>query len=392
MNRKIVLTGGGSGGHITPILAIAKEIKNTHPDTTVVYIGQTGDSLADIPAKNPSIDEVYTVRAGKFRRYHGEGFMQLLDLSTMFMNFRDFFYVIIGLFQSFRIIGKLKPDVIFSRGGFVSVPVCLGGALRRVPYITHDSDPIPSLANRIIARWASLHAVALPAEIYPYSQTKTISTGIPINDKFVSVNESLNNKYRTEIGVPKSAKILFIIGGGLGSVRVNTAVAESLPHLLQHFNDLSVVHVVGRANLTDMQHYYSKNLPAEAKSRVKVLGFIDDVYRYSGAADVVVTRAGATNLAEFAAQGKACIVVPSPFLAGGHQLKNAEYLEGQGAAVVINETDLTDDPNRLSKSVADLFGNKDNIVKLQDRLSKFAKPHATHDLAKIIVDLASHKE
>lgn len=392
MNRKIVLTGGGSGGHITPILAIAKEIKNTHPDTTVVYIGQTGDSLADIPAKNPSIDEVYTVRAGKFRRYHGEGFMQLLDLPTMFMNFRDLFYVIIGLFQSFRIIGKLKPDVIFSRGGFVSVPVCLGGALRRVPYITHDSDPIPSLANRIIARWASLHAVALPAEIYPYPQTKTISTGIPINDKFVFVNESLNNKYRTEIGVPKSAKILFIIGGGLGSVRINTAVAESLPHLLHHFNDLSVVHVVGRANLTDMQHYYSKNLPAEAKSRVNVLGFIDDVYRYSGAADVVVTRAGATNLAEFAAQGKACIVVPSPFLAGGHQLKNAEYLEEQGAAVVINETDLTDDPNRLSKSVADLFGNKDNIVKLQDRLSKFAKPHATHDLAKIIVDLASHKE
>jgi UDP-N-acetylglucosamine:LPS N-acetylglucosamine transferase len=96
----IVVTGAGSGGHITPILAVAAEIKHTHPKARIIYIGQTGDKLGDIPAQDPNIDQVYTVRAGKFRRYHGDGFKQLLDIPTTLKNFRDFFYVMIGLFQS----------------------------------------------------------------------------------------------------------------------------------------------------------------------------------------------------------------------------------------------------------------------------------------------------
>ena len=388
MSQTIVVTGGGSGGHITPILAVSKELKHLRPHAKIIYVGQKGDSLADIPAKDPSIDEVYTVVAGKFRRYHGEGFMQLLDFPTMFKNFRDFFYVLIGLFQSWRLMGKIRPDVVFTRGGYVSVPVALGAAMRGIPYITHDSDPIPSLANRIIARWAKLHAVALPIEIYPYPKTKTITTGVPVDDNFVSVTESLNNKYRTEIGIPRTAKMLFVIGGGLGSQRVNSAVAEALPHLVHDISDLHVVHVVGRANLKHMQHHYSQEMPPESKSRITVLGFINDVYRYSGAADVVITRAGATNLAEFAIQAKPCIVVPSPFLAGGHQLKSAQYLEEQGAALIINETDLSDDPNRLAKIVAKLLKDPKHRTELANNLSAFAKPDATKDIAELVLQNA----
>src|SRR5665213_2594114 len=164
----IVLTGGGSGGQITPILAIADELKQLQPEARLVYIGQTGDLLGDIPSQHPSIDEVFTVRAGKFRRYHGEGFKQLLDVVTMAKNIRDFFYVIIGFWQSRRLLKQLKPAVIFVKGGFVGVPVGLAAATRQIPFITHDSDPIPGLANRIIARWAVMHAVALPKDIYPY--------------------------------------------------------------------------------------------------------------------------------------------------------------------------------------------------------------------------------
>jgi UDP-N-acetylglucosamine--N-acetylmuramyl-(pentapeptide) pyrophosphoryl-undecaprenol N-acetylglucosamine transferase len=159
----IVVTGGGSGGHITPILAVAAELKQLDKSIRIVYIGQTGDKLADIPAADPHIDEVFTVRAGKFRRYHGEGWRQLLDIDTQLKNVRDAILVLIGLWQSFWLVRRLQPQVIFSRGGFVSVPVSLGGWLNHVPYITHDSDSMPSLANRLIARWAHLHAVALPA-------------------------------------------------------------------------------------------------------------------------------------------------------------------------------------------------------------------------------------
>lgn len=388
MIQKILLTGGGSGGHITPVLAIAEQLKSQNPDAKIFYIGQKGDSLIDIPTKHPAINAVYTVRAGKFRRYHGEGFMQLLDLKTMFLNFRDVFYVLIGLFQSWRIVGEINPNVLFSRGGFVSVPVALGAKMRGVPYITHDSDGVPSLANRIIARWATIHAVAMPKELYTYPSEKTVTTGVPINSNFATVNTQLNNKYRGEIGIPIAAQMLFIIGGGLGSQRVNTAVAEALPRLLEQYPGLHVVHIVGRANFKDMQKLYSKELDSNSKSRIKVMDFIDDVYRYSGAADVIVTRAGATNLAEFAAQGKACIVIPSPFLAGGHQLKNADYLREQGAVEVVNEVDLSDDPNRLAKLVSELLENKNKRLTLSKKFSQFAILDATEKISQIIIKTA----
>src|SRR5665213_182798 len=107
MSKTIVLTGGGSGGHITPILAVAAELKRLRPGIRLVYIGQRGDALGDIPAKDENIDEVFTVRAGKFRRYHGEGLRQVLDISTMFKNIRDAFYVLVGLWQSWRFMGRI---------------------------------------------------------------------------------------------------------------------------------------------------------------------------------------------------------------------------------------------------------------------------------------------
>lgn len=382
----IMLTGGGSGGHITPVLAVAAELKRQTPKAHIVYVGQRGDALGDIPAQDPNIDAVYTVRAGKFRRFHGEGLRQLLDIKTALLNLRDAFFVLAGIAQSYRLAGRLKPDVIFSRGGFVSVPVCLGGALNGVPYITHDSDPIPSLANRIIARWAAKHAVALPADIYPYPAAKTVTTGIPLNEKFVPVTATLKRQYRQEINVPENTRLLFVIGGGLGSQRVNSAVATAVPRLLSEFPDLRVVQVAGRNNETDLRKHYADQLTEAEQGRVEVLGFISDVYRYGGAADVVITRAGATNLAEFAVQGKACVIIPSPFLAGGHQLKNAEYLAQENAAVVIGESELAADPNRLASRVRELLGDEAARHGLEERLAAFGQPDAAGRIAKLILE------
>jgi len=384
--KTIALTGAGSGGHITPILAVAAEIKRLQPDTRLVYIGQRGDKLGDIPARHQAIDKVCVVRAGKFRRYHGEGFKQLLDIPTWFKNIRDFFYVLIGTYQSWRLLRQLRPEVIFVKGGFVGVPVGLAAASLHVPYITHDSDAIPGLANRIISRWAAKHAVALPPEAYNYPKSKTVMTGIPLQADFVPVNAALKAKYRDKLKLAAKAKVLFIIGGGLGSRTVNEAVAVAVPHLLREFPELVVIHGAGRANESDVQAVYNDKLSPAEQGRLQVRGYIDDVYRYSGAADIIITRAGATNLAEFALQGKACIVVPSPFLAGGHQLENARYLEEQGAALVLSETDLAADPNRLATQVSNLLSRPDQQRELGSRLAKFAKPDATGELARLILD------
>lgn len=386
MKPTIVLTGGGSGGHVTPILAVAADLKKQRPEARLIYIGQIGDPFADIPASDPNIDEVYSVRAGKFRRYHGEGLRQLLDLPTMLKNIRDIFYVLIGIWQSRSLMRRLQPDITFSRGGFVSVPVALGGRLTGVPYITHDSDPVPSLANRLIARWAAMHAVALPKDIYPYPANKTVTTGIPLNDKFVPVTPELKASYRKALAIPASAKMLFIVGGGQGSQLINRAVAEVVPHLAREFPSLRVVHVAGRANEAEMITDYEERLTEAEQGRIKVVGFTTDVYKYSGAADIVICRAGATNLAEFSVQGKACIVVPSSVLTGGHQLKNAEYLAKQGAAIVSDENELAADPNRLAKQVSDLLRDPAKQKTLAARLAGFAQPDAAERLASLILD------
>lgn len=383
---KIVLTGGGSGGHITPVMAVARELKRQRPGIRLIYVGQIGDPFGAVAAKDPAIDEFYTVRAGKLRRYHGEGWKQLLDLPTMVKNVRDAFYVLIGIWQARRLMRLIKPDIIFSRGGFVSVPVCLGGRLAGVPYITHDSDPIPSLANRIIAPWAVKHAVALPGKTYPYPANKTVTTGVPISDKFTAITPELKKKYRQLIKVPESAQLLFIIGGGQGSQLINRAIGDILPHLLGEFPKLYVVQVAGEANLGEMTPIYEEHLSEAEQGRVKLLGFIDDVYHYSGAADIVVCRAGATNLAEFAVQGKACVIVPSAFLTGGHQLKNAEYMAGEGAAIIQDESELAEDANRLAKRLSDLLADPARQKRLGKRLAEFAKPQATQEIAELILE------
>jgi len=382
----IVLTGAGSGGHITPLLAVANELKQRQPKAKLIYIGQKGDKFADIPANDPNIDEALSVSAGKFRRYHGEGWKQVLDLQTLFLNVKDFFRTLAGWRQSRRLLKEIKPDIIFIKGGFVGVPVGLAAASLRIPYITHDSDAVPGLANRIISRWATKHAVALPANLYKYPAAKTVTTGIPLRADFQTVTPDLKAKYRRELGIPLKAKLVFVIGGGQGSQRINRAVAEVLPHLLAEFRDLYVIHSVGRANQGEMTVVYDEMLSEGEQGRLQLYGFIDDVYRYSGAADIVVTRAGATNLAEFALQAKACIVIPSPFLAGGHQLKNAEYLAEQAAAIIVSETELLADPLRLARQLSDLLKNPKKQAELAKNLAQFAHPTASQDLADLILE------
>jgi UDP-N-acetylglucosamine--N-acetylmuramyl-(pentapeptide) pyrophosphoryl-undecaprenol N-acetylglucosamine transferase len=383
----VVVTGGGSGGHITPILAVARELKRHAPETRIVYIGQTGDGLHDVVADSEYIDEMHDVWAGKFRRYHGEGLRQLLDTNTMYLNIRDGFRMIAGLWQSFWLLRRIRPGIIFTRGSFVSVPVCLAGALQGVPYVTHDSDAIPSLTNRIIARWAALHAVALPEELYAYPIDKTLTVGVPIDPEFKRVTPELQKQYRHLLGLSKFTRILLVTGGGLGAQRLNTAVIANAAELLHRYPDLAIVHVTGRLHEEEVAADYQRVLNAGQLKRVFVRGFITDFYRYSGAADLIIARGGATNLAEFAVQGRACIIVPNPLLTGGHQLKNTATLKKQGAIVEMTEEQIQQEL-RLASVVIGLFGNPEKVSELEAKLSEFAHPDAASRLAEILLEKA----
>lgn len=390
---KIVLTGGGtSAGHITPSLAVAHELKQLDPQVETIYIAQTGDSLAAIPKEHASIDQVYSVRAGKFRRYHGAGVGQLFDVPTVVKNIRDIWWIGIGLIQCYFLLRKLRPDCIFMKGGYVGAPVGLAAAWLHIPYITHDSDAIPGLANRIVAKWARLHAVALPKETYPYPADRTITVGVPVQAEFQPVTKELQQQYKQALGLEKFGKILFVTGGGQGSIRLNDAVVGIVPALLRQFADLAVVHVAGQLQEQKVRADYDKLVDAADKERIIVKGFISGLYQYSGAADAIVTRAGATTLAEFAVQQKAIVIVPNPFLTGGHQLKNAQVLADRHAALCVSEDQAAADPKELETAIARIIANADEQRALGQQLGTLAHPGAAKELAMLLLKEARTKD
>ena len=308
-------------------------------------------------------------------------------MKTQSLNLRDATRLARGVGQSYRLIKALKPDVIFTRGGFVSVPVAIGGYLNHVPYITHDSDSVPSLGNRIIAPRAAVHAVALPAETYPYPIEKTVSVGVPVSEKFQPVTNKLQEEYRKELGLDEYDQTIFLTGGGNGSRELNKALIANARYLLTTYRNLAIVHVCGRSLANETVAAYDALNLGNARKRVIVHGFITDLYKQSGAADVVISRAGATTLAEFAIQGKACVIIPAPQLTGGHQSKNARVLAKEKAIVQLSE-DQIEQPERLGRTIGQLLDDDAYQLALRRNLHKYAHPQAAEELAELILKTA----
>ena len=384
----VLLTGGGSGGHITPLLAVAASLKSLDKDLQVIYAGQVGDRFAQVAETSDFIDRVVYVRAGKFRRFHNEGLKQFFNVKVIVWNLRDAFFILIGLVQSIVLLRKLKPDVVFSRGGYVSVPIALGAKFNHVAYITHDSDPVLSLTNKIIGPWAAINAVALAAEFYPYPKHKIVTTGIPVSNDFKYVTPSLKDTYRQAINLSLKARVLFVVGGGLGSVSINKAILDCAPALLKKYQNLYIIQVAGETNQKTLEAEYADKLEPSLLKRVKVLGFVNDIYKYSGAAEVIVSRGGATNLAEFAIQAKPVIIVPSPFLTGGHQVKNANYLKKKQAAIIVNEPDIKE----LKVNIVKLLDSPELCSNLANNLHQLATDNAAQKIARLILDLGEKHE
>ncbi|HET9721521.1 MAG TPA: UDP-N-acetylglucosamine--N-acetylmuramyl-(pentapeptide) pyrophosphoryl-undecaprenol N-acetylglucosamine transferase [Candidatus Saccharimonadales bacterium] len=383
------MTGGGSGGHITPLLSLAHELKARQPDCRIIYIGHKGDNFDSLDLSVRDFDFVTFINGGKFRRYHGGGFWShLLDVKTFLLNIRDFFRVIKSIGTALRILRKFRPDVLFSKGGFVSVPVGFAAHWLGIPIVTHDSDAIPGLANRIVGRWAKIHATGMPEEFYKYPKNSIRYVGIPLNPIIKKVTPKIQADFKKRLKLPLNSQVLLLSGGGNGSVRLNQLMVAIAPNLLESNLALYIIHVSGAKHQAAVKAAYRQSLPANEQKRVMTVGFSPDFYMYSGAADLVITRGGATTLAELAVAGKACIIIPSPFLTGGHQLKNAEDLTNQNAAVVAPENI---EPDELLVIVAELLNNDHRRFELAKNLYATAKPDAAAKLAELILQVANRE-
>lgn len=379
--KTILLSGGGTGGHITPILAVAHELKRLDPTVRTVYIGEHGGKFGHLLQDNTDIDEIKTIFAGKFRRYHGESWIKrLFDIRTNVLNLRDVFFFGLGFIQALWLVRQIRPDVVFLKGGFVGVPVGLSAAFWHKPFITHDSDALPGLANRIVARWASYHATGMPAEFYSYPKEATVHVGVLVGESYVPVTEELRKQYREQIGVPADAELLLITGGSLGALAINQAMRLIVPHLLEQDPNLYIVHQVGKgrqATYVDFSH-----------DRLRVLEFLQPMYAYTGASDVVVSRAGANTIAELGVQGRAAILIPNPILTGGHQTKNADHLEEKGAVKVVREAELGKDAALLQTAIIDLLTDIQKRAELGKKLQSITISDAANKLARLLLEVA----
>lgn len=365
--KTLVFAGGGSGGHIRPLLGVAQEVKRIDPDIKIFYMGQKGDKFVRLAKDHPAIDATKLVFAGKFRRYHGLGLKQFLHLPTLLLNLRDMILVTIGLAQSCLFLRKNKPQAVFIKGGYIGVPVGLAAARRKIPIVTHDSDAMPGLANRLIAKWVDTHAVAMDIELYDYPEDDTIKVGVPLSEEYYSEQPKVE-KAREELGLEDKPTVL-VVGGSLGAKLVNEAVVEQLDELLKH---AQVVHITGQSN-------YDNFKDIEKDGYVAVAFVEEGILKYLVSSDVVVSRAGATVIAEISAVGRPAVLVPNALLTGGHQLKNAEAFADSGAGRVVREDDIS----RLSQEVVELLNIsvKDRTAMLKAQKKSFVK-----DSSKLLAD------
>lgn len=325
---------------------------------------------------------VHTVVSGKFRRYHTLSFWrQLINVRTIVLpNIIDAFKIGFGTVQSVYKLLRWKPDVIFAKGGFVCLPVGIAARLLRIPLVIHDSDTHPGLTSRILSRWAVSIGTGAPLENYNYPKSKSYFVGIPVATNLRPVTTSKQRELKQELGFSAEQPLVVVTGGGLGAKRINDTTVAVLDDLL----DICAVFLVTGAHQYDelkevAKHYTKEEL--RLQPHVPSNQFVNIL----AAADVVVSRAGATTMLELAALAKPTILIPNARLTGGHQTKNAAMYEQGRAAVVLSEEELIASPRLLVDVLGSLLNNGKERQRLTKAIHEFATPHAARDMAALVV-------
>lgn len=364
---RIVLTGGGTGGHLVPLVTVAKEIRGSAMETEFLYLGPKGEmemklmSEAGISVKN--------IMVGKMRRYFA------------FLNFIDFFKIIIGIFQSLFGLLVFMPDAIFSKGGYASFPVVLAGWLYRIPILIHESDSAPGLANIMLGKMAKRIAVSYPEAEKEFPPAKVVLTGNPLR-RDIAQGEA--QRAKDHFHLKDSKKTIFVYGGSQGAQLINNKITNVLPELLRSYQ---VIHQTGKKNFEIVKHKVGElGIKAERDGYFPV-DFIDEELKdILAVSDLVISRAGANSISEIAANGKPAIFIPLENSAGDHQRKNAYALEKVGGCIVLEEGNLGE--NLFLSRIKEIMENEELKTGLGKNIRSFYHPDAAEKIAKGVIELA----
>ncbi|SHJ45171.1 undecaprenyldiphospho-muramoylpentapeptide beta-N-acetylglucosaminyltransferase [Hespellia stercorisuis] len=337
--KKIILTGGGTAGHVTPNIALIPRLKELGYE--IEYIGSYKGIEKELI--EPFGIPYHGISSGKLRRYFSV------------QNFTDPFRVLKGFSEANKLIRKLKPDVIFSKGGFVSVPVVIAGKRNKVPTIIHESDMTPGLANKLAMPSASKVCCNFPETIEHLPAEKAVLTGSPIRQELLTGDTKAASKF---CGFTEDKPVILVIGGSLGSVVVNNAVRLALPELLEKFH---VVHLCGKGKLDESLN--------GLKGYVQFEYVKAELRNIFALADIVISRAGANAICELLALHKPNLLIPlSANASRGDQILNARSFERQGFSMVIEEEELTKES--LLENVFRLYDNRNTFIEAMNGSSQ----------------------
>lgn len=365
---RIALTGGGTGGHFFPLIAIAKQLRNIALERGIYNIEirfygpkTTDKSLYDTALAEENI-KFETIMSGKLRRYFS------------FQNPIDLIKLIIGLFQAQWKLFLFMPDVIFSKGGYGSLPIVIVGWIFKIPIIIHESDSIPGLINKISAKFAKRIAIAFPSALKYFNKSKVAILGNPTRDdlKNGSIDEA-----KKIFNLKGEKPLIFILGGSQGARAINDLVMTTLDDFLLKYE---IILICGGGNYKDLYNESAARLKPDQKLYFHLFPFLGEELKHAyTAANLIISRAGAGSIFEIAYLAKPSILIPLPDSAQDHQLENAYEYSKFGATIVMEQQNMT--PHLFLNNINYILNNEIVIKEMSAGAAKFSTPNAARKIA-----------
>lgn len=372
---RILLTGGGTAGHINPAIAIAEVLREYDKKSEILFVGRVGGNENRL-VKNSGL---------KLRTLHIRGIERKLTVE----NIKSLFLAIKSVSSAKRIIKDFNPDIIIGTGGYVSFPCLRGGIALKIPTVIHESNVLPGLVTRILAKKCSCVLVNMEGtKKYLSEKARVEVVGNPLRRGF---NEMSRDEARRKLGLKKSDFFIVSFGGSIGAEKLNSTVIEVMKGYCARIPAVKHIHAAG-ARYYDALEMSEPEL-CRGINGCRLVGYIDNMPTLLRAADLVISRCGAMTLSEIAAVGRAAILIPSPNVADNHQYKNAKYLEERGAGIMIEERLL--DAKALQSKIHSLRTDSEMRKSIAQRIKDFGKDNSTELILNVILDLTSkglHRE
>jgi UDP-N-acetylglucosamine--N-acetylmuramyl-(pentapeptide) pyrophosphoryl-undecaprenol N-acetylglucosamine transferase len=359
-NPKFILSGGGTGGHIYPAIAIANELKARFPESEILFVGASDKmEMQKVPQAGYNIKGLWI--AGIQRKLTLDNAMLPLKMMS-------------SLWKSRVIVKSFKPDVVIGTGGFASGPLLKAASASGVPTVIQEQNSYAGITNKWLSKKADKICVAYDGMERFFPASKIVFTGNPVRQDLIHT-EGNRAEALQKYGLDPSKKTLLVLGGSLGSRRINQLIAKELTWLMAQ--DVQVLWQCGKFYFEEYKHYSEQN-------NVQVLSFIDRMDLAYAAADVVVSRSGASSVSELCIVGKPVIFIPSPNVAEDHQTKNAQSIVDKDGAIMLKEVQLD---TQFQPVFADLLSNTEKQQRLGNNMKKLAKVNATNDIVEEIIKL-----